>query len=944
MNSGISRILFKAKALMLKTRHNLLPQSTSFVGRESEVATISELLVNETCRLVSLVGPGGIGKTRLGIEVAERFVKSEANARTNTFSPSSVYLVPLQAVAATDNVLPAVANAMGFEFYEARSPERQLINYIGDRQILLILDNMEHLLDAGDLIDALLSNTPGLKLLITSREPLNLSQEWLFHVEGLSIPSLVDETSDDFDAVQLFIERARRVRYSFSTDDDQACVVRLCQLVDGMPLALELSAVWLKRLSCHEIVSEIQRSLNILKTDMRGVPDRHRSIRLVFDYSWQMLGQEERELFMKLSVFRGGFLREAAEQIAGSTLQSLSNLVDKSMVVAHRNGRYQIHELQRQYGREKLSKVPEIETAVRDRHCQYFTAFMDRPFGDYYGFGSKEMLKEIDADIDNVQVAWDWAVAGGRFRDLHHCIIGLYHYSFLRFWTQGIDKAFYDAEIALRRAESGLDRDVTLGLLLAMGSSADLWMGRPQRGKERAEESVTILEPLDAPRELAAAYVSLVWVARFDRGRDPDETIGMMLKAAEQVEESGQYGLLGFVYGTIAGFFYDIGRYRESELWDLKGLELSRSYGDPRGESGELRHLGRQALTFGQYTKAREYLKKSLRIARELEASVLITSALNLLGQVAAAMGDLALAEQYIQESLDIASEWGKSYEIAYSLICLAHVNVAKQEFEIAVDQYQEATHFLGNVRSLQAERLWGLGRLAFWKTRYAEAQQLHEESLEICRENNYRLQAVKNEDALGRVDLANSFISAATTHFRAALRESIAIGVPPMILDSLISVAELLVHEGDGAAASDLAQSVANHAASQAESRERANRLIRQIYVDVSIKNMEATGMHQDESDLRSVAASLLERLSTSETSTLSTKVTPSQTLIDPLTVRELELLRLVAEGKSNREIAAELFLALGTVKSHLHNIFQKLHAGSRTQAIVRARELDLL
>ncbi len=916
---------------MVSSLHNLPSLPTSFVGRENEVAAVVELLAETHCQLVTLVGPGGIGKTRLSIEVAAQFVRANP---INLF-PDGVYLVTLQSVVTAENIVPTIASAMGFEFYETRRQTNQLINFIGEKQLLLLLDNVEQLESAGESIGELLAGAPQLKMLVTSREPLNLPEEWLFHLEGMPVPDFDDDAAEVYDAVRLFAERARRVRRNFSLNDERACVVELCQLVGGMPLAIELAAAWLKRMGCSEIVAETQRNLDVLETDLHGVPERHRSIRAVFDYSWQLLDDDERALFMALSVFQGGFRREAAEQIAGASLKTLSALVDKSMVFVQGNGRYHLHELQRQYGAEMLSKEPERETAVRDRHCDFYMAFMKCPFGDFYGYGGKETLREIDADIDNVQAAWQWGVANGRFQAMRQCIEGLYNYAFLRSWHTGVEKAFRNGLNALRRAEPNRERDLTLGLLLTFQGSVDLWMSRPQAAKERAEESIAILEPLDARYELAGAFVGRAWGARFERGRNPEEAKVLMVDAAALLEETGQYELQGFMLSTIGGLHFDIGQYEESERWDQKSLALSRKVGDPRNEASALGHLGRTALALGRYGQARHFFLEGLEIARALENKTLIISALHRLGQTALATGDLETAVSYFQDCVTRAKEWGKPYEIANSLISLGGATAVRQEFERAMALYQESMPYVQSSRSMQVERLWGLGQIASGTGEYVEAQRLHEESLRICQENNYRLQTVKNEDALSRIAFAQGRMSEARIHIKTALQESVIIGAPPIMLDCVTTAAELLTHEGDEEKASELAHLVVNHPSSQAANKERATRLI---------ETAPAMDKPSPQVDLELAATRLLAQLTSAEDGIPTATIIASQPLLDPLSERELELLRLVAAGKSNREIAAELVLALGTVKSHLHNIYQKLNAGSRTQAIVRARELGLL
>lgn len=676
---------------------------------------------------------------------------------------------------------------------------------------------------------------------------------------------------------------------------------------------------------------------------MRDVPNRHRSMRAVFDYSWQHLAQQERDLFMKLSVFQGGFRREAAEQITGATLQTLSALVDKSMIAAQSNGRYQLHELQRQYGAEQLEKRADLQTAVRNRHCEYFTNFMDRPFKDYHGYRSREVLQEIDADIDNVQAAWNWAVAERRFSDLHRSVVGLYSYWYLR-WHKGVERAFHDGLGALRRVEPGLERDITLGWALAQQSGFFRSTGDMRSAKARAEESIAILEPLGARRELAGAYGSRASVSRWEPGRDPEEAKAIILKAAALFEETDQSESQASMYAMLGGLHYDTGQYREGERWSRKAYELSQSIDDPRGETWALAALGRFALSLGEYNKARQLLLEGLKVARALEDPTWINEAFNRLGLVAAAMGDLETAERHLQGCVTFARAWGKPYSIAYSLINLADLFAARKEYERAKELYQESTAFSRDSGTIQADRLSGLGQVSFSTGEHEEAQRLHAESLMICEQNGYRLQKAKNDDALGRIALARGQVSEAISHLRAALQESVSMDAPPVILASIVSIGEFIAHEGDRTGAAELATLVLNHPAGWAQSKERAAKLLGEIEGDGTLAKSEWTGGRAAQEELASIANSLFARLPIAPSVASAPKEAPYPPLLDPLSERELELLGLVAEGKSNREIAAELIVALGTVKSHLHNIYQKLGAGNRTQAINRARDLDLL
>lgn len=309
---------------------------TSFIGREKEYSDIQQLLTQPDCHLLTLVGPGGIGKTRLALHLGTLLRDKFARG---TFV---VYLQPLRSA---EFFVSAVADALGISLIGQEPPLVQLAHYLNDKEALIILDNFEHLLDAAKQLTILSSSTPHIKYLITSREALNLQEEWLYAVPGLAFPTDLDpdRLGQNDDAVQLFNDRAQRVYPDFAPDKEVEAVIQICQLVEGLPLALELAAAWRKTLACQAIADEIQGGLAFLTTRHRNVLARHHSMQTVFDQTWQRLNEQEQAVFKRLSVFRGGFLREAVAAVTGASLPILSTLVDKSLWRLDGNGRYQIH-------------------------------------------------------------------------------------------------------------------------------------------------------------------------------------------------------------------------------------------------------------------------------------------------------------------------------------------------------------------------------------------------------------------------------------------------------------------------------------------------------------------------------------------------------------------------------------------------------------------------
>ncbi len=290
--------------------HNLPSATTSFIGRQAELAEIALLMHDPACRLLTLLGPGGIGKSRLAVQAAYQ--------QSDQFA-DGVYFVPLTPIHSADLLISALNDILGLIAFGQELPRQLLIQYLFGKELLLVLDGFEHLIDAAsDLVVELLAAAGRIKILVTSREVLNLREEWIRSVDGLPYP--VDDAGsriDDYAAVQLFADRARQVRADFSLHDNLIHVIRICRLVEGIPLGIELAAAWIWTLPCSLIADEIQQRLDFLSTTLRNIPERHRSMRAVFEQSWRLLSAHEQAVFKRLAVFRGSFSREAAERVAG---------------------------------------------------------------------------------------------------------------------------------------------------------------------------------------------------------------------------------------------------------------------------------------------------------------------------------------------------------------------------------------------------------------------------------------------------------------------------------------------------------------------------------------------------------------------------------------------------------------------------------------------------
>ena len=382
-------------------RHNLPLQLTPFIGRSAEIAALRDFHENPQSCLITILGAGGMGKTRLALETARAHLSLFADG---------VYFVPLASLSSAEHIIPTIAEQVGAQFHLESSPQTQLLRFLARKRMLLVLDNFEHLLDGAGLVTEILEAAPGVTILATSREKLALSGETIFPLEGMPFPDLDGaEEIEARGAIELFIQSAQRTRADFALrGDDLNQAARICQLVAGMPLALLLAATWVDMLSLEEIADEISGSLDLLQTDLRDMPAHQRSIRATFDRSWQRLSAIEREIFMRLSVFRGGCTRESIQAVSGASLFVIHALVNKSLLWRLPDGRFDIHELLRQYAAEKLEEAGEAGPA-RNAHSAYFMAFAHGLEAEVKSRQQQAAFSKIEADFENIRRAWNWA-------------------------------------------------------------------------------------------------------------------------------------------------------------------------------------------------------------------------------------------------------------------------------------------------------------------------------------------------------------------------------------------------------------------------------------------------------------------------------------------------------------------------------------------------------
>ena len=666
--------------------NNLPTQITAFIGREKEIAEIDKALADH--RLITITGSGGTGKTRLAIEVGAAQI---AKAQTDQRFINGVYFIALAPLETTESIVPTVASALRFSFYEGGEPRQQLLDYLREKSMLLIMDNFEHLLSGVDLVTEILNTAPQIKVIATSRARLNIHGEQLFHLGGMDFP--VWETPADaldYDAIKLFLQSANRIQLNFElTPDNLKFITRICRLVEGMPLGILLASSWLEMLAPEEIAGEIEKSLDFLETQQRDVPERQHSMRAVFDYSWKLLTPSEQNVFMKASVFRGGFTREAAQQVTGASLRDLMGLVDKSLLQRNLSGRYGIHELLRQYGAEKLSNVPEELEAVRNQHSAYFAGYLHQRESVLLGKEQKQALIDIATEIENIRAAWDWATLQGRVEDINNALGSLAEYHDMR-------SEFTDAELMMSIAAERLtkhlvkNQDNFTKLLLARIQMryGDLIssLGYLYKGRELIRTSLAVFDICDSQKDKAyALYFLGQSTYKWKETRAYyEQALTIFKNIGDRRGEALCLGGLSEVAISTSGFEKNIQLCQES-------LKIFQELGNDRWIATLLDWLGYAYWLVGDYETAKTYHQKSPAIHKEIGNRRAEANALNLLAIDLAGLHDFEQGLQLLQETLAINREIGSAIYINVTLTNLAEVFNYKGDFLSAASYARES-------------------------------------------------------------------------------------------------------------------------------------------------------------------------------------------------------------------------------------------------------------
>jgi predicted ATPase/transcriptional regulator with XRE-family HTH domain/Tfp pilus assembly protein PilF len=714
----VSKLIHPPDLSPVVSKTNLPVLPTPLIGRQREADELSKMMSDPQCRMLTIVGPGGIGKTRLAIETA---------AQCQTDFADGIYFVPLASTNSPRFIVPVIADSLGFKLQGESSlnSKSQLLNYLNNKQILLLVDNLEHLLSDSavtDLFAEILGRAAKVKLLSTSRESLGLQSEVVFEVHGLPIPESADMVGT---SVELFLQRARRAHVGFdATTEDFPAIVRICRLVNGMPLGIELAAAWVRTLSCDEIAREIERGLDFLSVSAKDLPARHRSMRAVFDHSWKLLLEEEQKVLLRLSIFQGGFTREAAMQVAEATLPMLSTLVTKSLIRRSGAGRYDLHEIIRQYTFEELENQPAVKKEAQACHSEYFMKFLSQEDGSLRSATQRESLSQLITDIDNIRSAQEWALASREFSLIESTLRAYLIVCDTLGWTQeALDYLGRVKDVLESKPSLNTEEQVALAHVLSARSLFAYRAAQLEPANAMLGRSLEILRPLNQPRVLAEAltHFGIIQLTAgnfagalelFREGlqvatdnADPwyaalclTEVVAVSMflgdstnvheqfqSAVEAWRRTGDMRLTAFGLNFLSLGAIALGKYDEAQAALEESIEINSSVGDRWGLGISYRGLGLVSQAQGKHALASDLLHKSLQIFTEFGSQWDVARVLSELGQSAFALGEDAKAEHFWRESLRLSMESHGILTTMDALVGLASLLAKRGELKSAL-------------------------------------------------------------------------------------------------------------------------------------------------------------------------------------------------------------------------------------------------------------------
>ncbi|MCU0474715.1 MAG: serine/threonine-protein kinase [Anaerolineae bacterium] len=707
---------------VLNVRNNLPAQTTSFIGRQRELADLDRLLAAPETRLTTILGAGGMGKTRLALAAAHA---QTSGTQAERFG-DGVYLVELAPLTSADALLPTLANTVGYQFRpDEQDPAARLADFLREKRMLLVLDNFEHVLAGASLVNDLLRAAPNVKVLATSRERLNLLGETVYPLDGLDVPAddqpeLVKRSS----AAQLFVQSAKRARLDFSPQpDDWAVIAQICRKVDGLPLGIVLAAAWVQALVLREVLAEVHQSFDILETELLDVPERHRSIRAVFEYSWALMSEAERRLVAQLAVFRGGLSRRAGQEVAGAGLRVLAALVNKSILRRDPDtGSYHMHELLRQYALTKLHALGQPEAAFA-AHSRYYLDVLTELLPALEGGGQVDTIAKLTDDFENVRAAWEYGLRVGDWARLGRALPALSLY--FELYGQYLLGAtlFSDAVAALRASPTSPTRDVLLVELLARASCLSVRTGKGDQSEGWLTELAAW--PPESLPEAAQAAVALAHGYHHLYIKKAVESRPFFERAAALYRTLGMRWALAHTLSEWSSSYW----YRsDSTTTDLdqartllrEAYALQKDLGDLYGLGTSALHLGTVASYAMDDAEDARMTSEALMLFQQTNNLIHIAQALQNLGVRELMVGDYDMAHHYLDQFLLIQRTRGNPTAVGRAQFLLTRLTFYEGDFAAVVRHAEEGLALPDSdderelsLRLSRADGLWASGAYA---------------------------------------------------------------------------------------------------------------------------------------------------------------------------------------------------------------------------------------
>ncbi len=663
--------------------HNLRAPLTNLVGRDSELSQINALLAQDDCRLVTITGLGGIGKTQLVLAAARAQLKSGWDEISYIALPSTAVVDSPEALA--HSLLQSLEKTRPDLHIQGQAAGDALPHLWRHRNVLLVLDNCEVIAAGGEWLAELLRSAPGLKILAASRHRLNLRAEWVVSVEPLSTSPEIDGGFNLSPAARLFVQRARQARPQFEVNQQNLFWInQICQQLDGYPLGVELAAARVRRFTTRDIANQLSASASTLSGDELDRPDRHRSLTAVFESSLALATADEQEFFRRQAVFMGGFGLDAAQEVAGAAPATIFRLVDRSLLrFDTAKQRFFRHPLVYGYALEKLLAAPDEAHAARARHTVYFAAFLDQRRGVLRGPQQAAALREIDGDLDNILAAWQWAADQQRLDLLALALDPLHDYYLTRGLHLAGEQLFDRAVHAIRRGGQAISDLTPKHQAIACALLAKKIYFLHARG--HLAEVLEVGQQVDAADACPLAVRATVnrwWGSALSRLGRIDEArtrLESSLDVSRRLDDAvGQVeALRGLAHLLMETRDFDLAETLLEQAWALRGRARARD------EWMTLRLRGYLAMAQGDFERASAAYQQALAVAQQIEDSFAVALLEERLGEANLEIGELATAHELLDKSVSAFRNAGAG---EYEALALYHLGLVwMQSAELAM-------------------------------------------------------------------------------------------------------------------------------------------------------------------------------------------------------------------------------------------------------------------